>query len=244
MLSLAVFNRRFTPSWRMSVLVVFSILLFSRLGFWQLQRADEKKQMLTAHRVFAKQAPLMWQSGNKQPGQYQPIHVKGHFLPQVFLLDNQHHHHQFGYHVISPLVLTNGQVILVDRGWLAGDVTRQILPVIDTPTHDINLIGDVYYPSAKNWILGDVFEKKQASLAVVELIDTPLISQFLHKSVYPFIIRLGKQEANGYVREWAIVAMPPQRHYAYALQWFAMALVIFILFVALNIHEIIPRKKT
>ena len=86
-------------------------------------------------------------------------------------------------------------------------------------------------------MLGQALEKKEAGLAVVELLDTHLISQFLHKSVYPFIIRLGKQSANGYVREWAVVAMPPERHYGYALQWFAMALVLLIIYVSLSLKN-------
>jgi surfeit locus 1 family protein len=39
------------------------------------------------------------------------------------------------------------------------------------------------------------------------------------------------------VREWKTVAMPPQRHLAYALQWFVMALVVLIIFVALNLKK-------
>ena len=131
--------------------------------------------------------------------------------------------------------MANGEVLLVDRGWLLGDQTRQRLPVTDSPSGIINLVGSAYYPSAKTWVLGQMIEKEQANVVVIEFIDTQLIGQILHKSVYPFIIRLGKHEAGGYVRDWAIVSMPPQRHYAYALQWFAMALVILILYIALNL---------
>lgn len=235
MFSLTGFNLRFTPRWPISVLAVLTMLLFTRLGLWQLQRANEKIQMLSVHQELAKQAPIFWQVTSKLPTQYQQIKVQGYFLSKVLLYDNQHYQHQFGYHVISPLLVANGQVVLVDRGWIAGDVSRQTLPVTSLPTGLINIVGSVYYPSAKNWVLGQVIEEKRKDLAVVEQIDTQLISQVLHKSVYPFIIRLGKQEAGGYVREWSIVAMPPMRHYAYALQWFAMALVVLILFISLNI---------
>ncbi len=235
MISLTGFNVRFTPKWGMSLLAVFALLLFTRLGFWQLQRAEEKKEMLATHHELAKQAPMLWQPGNGRPAQYQQIKVQGHFLSRPLLLDNQHYQHQFGYHVISPLILANGNVLLVDRGWLAGDVTRQTLPKIDQPVGLMNVVGSAYYPSAKILSLGPMIEKEQADLVVIEVINTQLISQFLHKSVYPFIMRLGRYETGGYVREWAIVSMPPQRHYAYALQWFAMAFVIFILFIALNL---------
>jgi len=235
--SLTGFNVRFTPRWQMSVLVIFTFILFIRLGFWQLQRADEKKQMLSAHQAHAQQAPIFWEPTHKLPTQYQQIQVQGHFISKVLLLDNQHYHHKFGFHALSPLMLANGNVVLVDRGWLVGDVTMQQLPSVDTPTGLITLRGSVYYPSAKNWRLGQLLEKEQANLVVIELVDTKLIGQFLHKSLYPFIIRLDEKEADGFVREWAIVAMPPQRHYAYALQWFVMAFVIFIIFLALNIKK-------
>ncbi|MDI1352426.1 MAG: SURF1 family protein, partial [bacterium] len=82
---------------------------------------------------------------------------------------------------------------------------------------------------------------KGQKTTIVESLDPKLVHQILQKKVYPFIIRLDKQDANGFVREWAIVSMPPQRHLAYAVQWFAMAFVILIIFVALNLKN---EKKT
>lgn len=84
---------------------------------------------------------------------------------------------------------------------------------------------------------GAGLRREKNNVTIIERIDTKLIGQFLHKSVYPFIIRLDKANAQGYVREWSIVAMPAERHYAYALQWFAMAFVILILFIALNLKK-------
>ena len=51
-------------------------------------------------------------------------------------------------------------------------------------------------------------------------------------------MRLSTDESSGFVREWAIVSMPPVRHVGYAVQWFAMALAILILFIALNVKKI------
>ena len=221
----------------MTLLTLFAMALFMRLGYWQLERAGEKKQMIAALNAFTQQSPQSWVSSHPLPAQYQPLRVKGQFLPAIFLLDNQHHQHQFGYDVISPLKLNGGGIVLVDRGWVPADVTRQQFPVVETPRGVVSLVGSVYYPSTKQWLLGQALEKKGTDLAVVEWVDANLISKFLHKSVYPFIIRLSKSADFGYVREWAVVAMPPERHYGYALQWSAIALVIFILFIALNLKK-------
>ncbi len=234
MFSLTGFKVCFTPRWQMTVLAVLVISLFMRLGFWQIHRAHEKKQMIGSYQAETTKTPMEWQVSNQLPTQYENIRVTGHFGPDVLLLDNQHYHHQFGYHVISPLEIANGQIILIDRGWIVGDITRETLPKISTPQGLTQIVGHVYFPSSKNWAFGHLTEREEHHVWVVELIDTELISQFLHKSVYPFMIRLSKNEKDGYVREWNIVSMPPERHYAYALQWFLMALVIFILFIVRN----------
>lgn len=237
MMSVTCFNRRFTPNWKMTILACLAILFFGRLGFWQVHRADEKKQMLAVQASYADKAPIAWSTDMVNPQQYQRIIVEGQFLNEKILLDNQHHNHQFGYNVITPLLLTSGKVVLIDRGWVAGDMARQQFPVPQIPDKAIQILGNVYYPSSKSWVLGPVVEEKQQNIRLIERIDTQLISQFLHKPVYPFIIRLDKDEEYGYVREWAVVAMPPERHYAYALQWFAMAGVVLILFIALNLKK-------
>ena len=264
MLQLTPRHRYFTPHWVMTLLTLLAIALFLRLGFWQLDRAHEKKQMIAALNGFSQQTPTVWSPSDPWPAQYQPVKLQGHFLPNVLLFDNQHHQHQFGYDVISALILesvnsssedlrqdsncqqtlSNDQIVLVDRGWIPGDASRRVFPVADTPRGLIQLVGGVYYPSKKTWLLGPALEKKDDNLVVIELLDTTLISQFLHKSVYPFIIRLNPEAPNGYLREWPVVAMSPDRHYGYALQWFAMALVILIIYVALNFNKTNAKKKT
>lgn len=213
--------------WRKIILLFTLSIFFMYLGFWQLSRAVEKKHMLSMASFCALQAPTLWSLGLPLPTQYQNIQVKGHFLAQNLLLDNQHANHLFGYDVLSPLVLEDEYVVLVDRGWIQGDITRKSLPQIGAVDGEFLVRGSVYYPSTKHWLLGEAIEIKNTQMAIIEIIDEKLIALFLHKKVVPFIIRLGKQEQNGYLRNWAVVAMSPERHYGYAVQWFAIALLSF-----------------
>lgn len=237
MFSVTGFKYRFTPSWQMFFLACLVAGLFMRLGFWQLQRAEEKRNMLATQHAMTIQKPVSWKISDSMPEQYQLLKIEGKFLPPILLLDNQHIHHQFGYDVISPLLLADGRVVLVDRGWVSGDVSRQTFPEVSLSTGTIKLVGSVFYPSSKTWVLGPSLEQIKSDLAIIELFDMSLISQFLHKSVYPFIIRLGREEQNGFTRKWPVVAMLPERHVAYALQWFALALVVVILFVVHNMKK-------
>lgn len=235
--SVTFFKFRFTPSWLIIFLTFSFVALFMYLGFWQIHRAEEKKQMLVAKEKQASLKPVLWNPKQKLLLQYTPIKITGSYLPQVFLLDNQHYQHQFGYNVLSPFELKDGSVVIIDRGWILGDVTRRDFPKVKTPKNLIQLQGTTYFPSKGQWVLGQDYEKKGEDIVILERLDTYLLSQLLQKTVYPFIIRLDKQDTYGFVREWETVSMMPQRHLAYALQWFAMALVILIIFIALNLKK-------
>ncbi|MFY7698165.1 MAG: SURF1 family protein [Legionella sp.] len=236
-IGLLVFKRRFIVNGYFMVLAIAIICLFVRLGFWQLERASEKKQMLLTYEMRSRQPPRAWSPNNQQPQQYQRITVQGHFLNKILLLDNQHYNHQFGYNVLSPLLLANNQVVLVDRGWLAADRTKVPFPLISVPDSIVELMGTVYFPSASFWLLGEVLEQLQPNIAIVETVDRAAISKFLHKEIYPFTIRLDKSQNFGFIREWPIIAASPGRHYGYAVQWFAMAITSLIVFLCLSFKK-------
>jgi len=221
----------------MFVLACVAITLFIALGLWQLHRADEKRVILAREAAFLHQLPRVWQGEAVLPETFERVQVKGKLLPAVVFLDNQLHDHQVGYHVLSPFDLGTGRVVVVDRGWVPLGVNRSTLPEITTPTERMTLQGRAYYPLGKSWVLGPGIELKQDDRAVIESLDLHLLEQFLHKPVYPFIIRLEDKSPAGYVRSWNAVSMPPVRHLGYAFQWFAFAFVALIIFIALNIRK-------
>lgn len=238
-LFIMIFSKRhFVFSWKMTILTFFFVSFFIYLGNWQLYRAKEKAMMIEQASKLTQQSPIAWHSNMSLPLQYQQIQLKGHYILPTIFLDNQHYLHQFGYHVITPLLINNNNIILIDRGWIKGDLNRRQLPAIVTPAELMDVTGQVYFPTNKEWVLGQEIEKKSDDALLIERINIQLLSQFLHKSIYPFIIRLNKDNQAGYMREWAIVSMPPARHKGYAFQWFAIAFAIFVIYIGLNFKKI------
>jgi len=235
MFSVPVFRFTFTSSWKMLCLTLIGIAIFVRLGFWQLHREAEKRQLLQAYHSQMNRQAVNFPGVEVQ--QYQPVIIRGHYLPMVLLLDNQHHDHRFGYDVLSALLLDNGEAILVDRGWVAADLARVSFPKVSIPSHAVEVRGRVYFPSTKQWVLGPTLEKKTNQLAIVEALDTSTLSQFLHKSLYPFIIRQSEDTQGDYLRDWVIVSTAPERHRGYALQWFVFAAVLGIIYIGLNLKK-------
>lgn len=236
-LSISCFGYRFTPHWIACVFALLGMVFFSSLGVWQLHRAEEKRTLLAREASLSTRAPELWLGELKDIEPFKAIKFSGKFLPQVFFLDNQYHQHHIGYHVISPVLISTGHVVLVDRGWVPVGETRATLPIVNTPTEILNISGTVYQPKKKPWVLGTGLDARDTHHAVIEALDYALISQFLHKDVDPFIIRLNPDVSYGYVREWVTVVMPPERHLGYAFQWFSLALVVLIVFVALNMRK-------
>lgn len=232
MSSLTDFKFCFTSSRFILGLAFVGLIIFLKLGFWQIERAHEKQELMLKYKTEELKKPVSFPSQNSSLiAQYQPIKTRGYYLKSLFLLDNQHYKHEFGYDVIAPLLLENGRVVMVDRGFVTADPSRLKLPVIDIPDGLITILGSVYYPSKNSWVLGEAIERKNEKISIIEWIEPNLISHILHKSVYPFIIRLNVRNANGFVRDWSVVAMSPKRHYAYAIQWFSFAFIIIILLV-------------
>jgi surfeit locus 1 family protein len=236
--SLSRFYKTFTFSWFMFIFMLFGVGLFVFLGFWQIERGFEKRDMLADFSAKARRAPLLWNAGAKSPDQFQKILVKGHFLPKVFLLDNQYRKHKFGYDYIQPLLLENGKVVLIDRGWFISqsfgsrhDLSLPRVEILRVGSEEIE--GTVYYPSRKSFVLGKPYEKISKNVILIETQDKVLFSKFLHKSVYPFIIR-ETVNSNTLLQEWPVVAMSPSRHYAYALQWFGLAITSIIIGIVLK----------
>lgn len=236
MFSVTVFRFSFTSSWQMLGLAVLSICLFVCLGRWQIHRAEEKRHLLERYQVQMQVPPITIPGPTVQ--QYQRVSLRGQAaLPLTLFLDNQHHAHQFGYDVLTPLLLADGNVILIDHGWVRGDPSRMVLPDIPELSQNFEYTGQAYYPPAHPLSLGAGLEVKSSDVIVIESLDLTTLGHFLHKTVYPFIIRQSEQTSSLYVRDWPIVAGSPTRHIGYAVQWFIFALIVFILYIILNVKR-------
>ncbi len=223
----------FKPKLHITLAALLGTILFFTLGIWQLMRADEKRHRQAQANLEQHKAPRPFHAN---PNPYERLKLKGHYGEEIILLDNQHEQHQIGFHVLTPFLLENNKIILVDRGWVARDQVNQLHP----PMTQTSIIGHAYYPSSKQWVLGDEIESKSNKMIISQTINLDLLSHFLQKPLYPFIIRLDEQQKEGFVRHWIINNMPWQRHIAYAIQWFCFAIIVLALYL---IHNIKYEKK-
>ena len=74
--------------------------------------------------------------------------------------------------------------------------------------------------------------------AVVQVVDVAILSERLGYPLRMYQIELDATVPEGYKREWKTnVPIPPEKHLAYAVQWFALALTLTVLFIWMGIRN-------
>lgn len=226
------------PVWAM-VLALLGILFFCRLGMWQLSRAAEKELLTSRYEAHAT-LPVVSLSAVSEYQQVadRRVQVDGRWdNSRLVYLENQMRGPQAGFHVYTVFIPKEGaQAILVNRGWVPVLSDIQRLPSVSL-AQTTRITGSLAYPSAF-FTVGEP-DYVQRPLRVARL-DMDRISRSLGVQLYPFVLRLDASEPDGFVREWAPASrlgMLPEKHRAYAFQWFSLALAVVVVLIAVNVRK-------
>ena len=115
------------PRWILtSLLVILAAIVIVRLGFWQLDRLQQRRDHNARLSAGMAQPPLDMNAGlppDLTALEYRSVSVSGNYdYAQEFLLRNQYQDGKPGYHLITPLIIAGSQqAVLVDRGWIPLD---------------------------------------------------------------------------------------------------------------------------
>lgn len=224
----------------LAVLVLVMLGVFLALGSWQLQRKTEKEQILESENQKSsfETVGLPLQLDDYSEWRYREVILSGTYLSsQQLLLENQIREGVVGFNVFTPLQTTAGAVVLVDRGWLEQGEYREQLPDISVAETSRKIAGYAYTPFGEGLRLGSVDNEQSGWPRMIQYIDYTQVSDILGKPLLPVILRLSPEADDGYLREWAVVAFGPERHLGYAVQWFGLALAMFVILI------ILVRKK-
>lgn len=227
----------FKPALWPSIAALIIVPLFCGLGVWQLGRAADKEQRLQAYAQSEQFGPAnigLSEVFDATAG-YRRVRLTGHYdAEHAFLLDNQIRDGRAGYHVFTPLLLTDHRAILVNRGWIPQGATRRDLPVMPTPFGEVSITGVLSPEPGYGMLLGKDIESDKRWPRVVQAIILPRLQQELPVELAPQILLLDPAEEGGFVRQWTIVQFGPERNRGYAFQWFSMAAAVLFIYIGVN----------
>jgi surfeit locus 1 family protein len=237
---------RFRPDWKTTVLAALLMPCLLMMGFWQLTRAQEKRELKAVFEQRKVQAPVaITELQEGQDLRYQRVRLNGEFVnDRNLFLDNKIHRGQFGYDVVSLFKLSGVDTfILVNRGWVPGDRSRRTLPTIETQSGVLEISGEIYVPAGKMLSLGS--DNASDWPRVVQSLDINALTEETGLNLFPYSVRMNANMTNAFLPNWVVVNVQPEKHIAYAFQWFAMAttLVIIALLANTNLWSLIKQRK-
>ncbi len=153
-----------------------------------------------------------------------------------FLLDNRTHDGRAGYEVLTPLDRPDGRIALVDRGWVPFSGSRQTLPDVTLPSRgQVKVTGRADELPSGGLAIGRAAPTVGGEWPKVTSYPTMKeLSAALGRPLEPRIVLLDAREPDGYVRDWQPPGMQPIRHWSYAIQWWAFAVVTLIFWAVVS----------
>lgn len=239
-MQLRVGQKVFAPSVLATILTLLLLPVFIALGCWQLRRADEKRELIHLAEVGQSQLTELNTDNANQLLRYQHVKVEGVFdVQHHVLLDNMPSSRGLPGYRVWTLLKKNNLMIIVDRGWIPHDAVNNDQPMALIDVNDksrvvTGVLDELPRPGirAGNAGIGNRWP---------QLLNYPQYDEL--KSLYgsslqPRIILMDPDNEDGFERKWQIKkGLTPERHIAYAVQWFGFAITLIIIYIAVNLKQ-------
>lgn len=229
---LYVFKPKLIPT--LAFIAIFPALI--ALGYWQLQRAESKARWLqtleSGHTLTLAQA-----LSQPQEAQFYRITLQGQFIEApTLLLMHQSHAGEPGFDVINLFHIEGqDQPILINRGFV---FARNLADLPSPPGHPLSLHGIIDRPKPDRFILGSNILDPSLRPLPVQRLDVNELDSLFQTRLLPLVILADQDLGDGLVRQWQITPrMPPEKHLGYAIQWFALALCLALIYLFVNLKK-------
>ena len=216
------------------------------LGNWQLERAAWKQGLIDAALEASRQSPQPLLDTIEAGGvlDFRAVFAAGRYdLGRQLLLDNRIHKGRAGYQVLTPLLLEGReQAVLVNRGWLPLGESRAVLPALPGPKAESFVRGTIARLPEEVFRLAATEEQHDGWPKVMQHVEIDAIEQRLGYPLLPVVIQLDETAPDGFARDWKpVYGTSPDKHRAYAMQWFTLAVVLLLIYAGVNTKRIRDR---
>jgi len=210
-----------TKKWWFLIVVIPIVGLCIKAGFWQLDRAHQKEELIrvltVGESLLTSGSDMLSQQVESGTHQVQLTVYRDTATPLRFL-DNRIQDRVAGYEVFTEATSSDGSVrVLVNLGWVPGPKRRDELPTIEIPT--VFELKGLWVPITDSYLMSEsdteTLGDAQRVQSLTDLIKTNMLSgMVLAEGLLP-------RNANG-----PKPRLGPETHYGYAIQWFLLALVL------------------
>lgn len=188
------------------------------------------------------------------------VRLQGHWLGEHTLyLDNRSMDGRAGFVVLTPLALAptrteaaelatssgippwvaRATVVWVQRGWAPRHaVDRTQLPPVATPSGTVQLTGRLAAEPSRRYALGE-----DGVGAIRQNLAAPQMQALVQQPVLSMVVVQTDAPSDGLLRHWPPPAFGADKNRGYAVQWFAMAALIWVLYVWFQLIRPIRHRR-
>jgi len=235
----------FSPRWPSTLVLILLFPALISLGMWQLERAQQKKALFARYTRSAELPPAPLEEVLREASDplRRAVIAEGTFQSPLILLDNQIRDGIAGFIVLAPFKTQAGNFALVACGWLAAPADRARLPELISPPAGITRLTARLGPAPAAGIElrgSRRIERLAPNLLRIQQVDLNTLAESLRYPLSAPLLYLNSDLGLGYDRNWRAPSADVSKHQAYAVQWFAMAAVLFLLYVRINLRRKTP----
>ncbi|OLQ94202.1 cytochrome oxidase biogenesis protein Surf1 facilitates heme A insertion [Vibrio ponticus] len=216
--------------WLALILTLVAISILVNLGMWQLERAKQKSEMQKTLQSNQQQAAqslngLDIDSSTNVNG----VSVTADLAPLAnyyLLLDNQTYNGDVGYLALQLMRQSDGQHILLERGFISATLSRSVLPQVEWLTENYQGKGRLYTRSTNP--LSDALMAENTTPLRIQNLNIAQLSEYWQLPIEAYVLQ--PLSSNWpYLQPWRPIPMSADKHTGYAVQWFAMAMALGLL---------------
>lgn len=232
---------KFQPSLAPTIGALVLLPVFIGLGLWQLDRAQQKSDLLTLYQERLSEPLVSVNANIEDPDwiQFRRLRISGTWQDRYqFFVDNRIFNGQPGFHVITPLQIGNSNlIVLVNRGWIPAEADRSILPSVEPVRGKVTVTGIAVVPHEKPFVLQEDGPIGSTWESVWQTLNLDRFRSAVPFKVQGFVVRMDANQENGFERNWSELSDNwIHRHKAYAFQWFAFAATLLVIYLALTVR--------
>ena len=218
---------RFRPRLVPTIAALLVIVVGVGAGRWQQSRMHAKEVLRSQYDEAARAAPVALAS-LPQPTDWASLQFRavvatgGYMASRQFFIDNRIVAGRAGFHVVTPLALPDGRVVLVNRGWVGQRASRSILPDAPPPAGEVTVTGRLSTPPAKYLEL----QPETTRGPIRQNLDPARFAAATGLAVLPVVVEATAAPVpdDGLVRSWPAPDFGVETHRIYMVQWYVFAL--------------------
>ena len=214
-----------------SKILIFAIIFVPitiSLGFWQLDRAEEKREIIANYDELLTSEPISLNVKIIYKN-WQPITTIGRFKDIVIFEDNAILSGRAGFKIYHLFENGDGSYVFVHRGFIERNMVKNNLPLINTPKGKQSLEGSVLIKEDNSFVQD--IEESDARI-IQEFNIERLINKFpilKDRYLHPFLFNLDIRDNKKFLAIEKPVNMAASKHIGYAIQWFGLCIALIIL---------------